>query len=176
MEFSNPKKNLEQFDIAPGQKIVDFGAGAGYYTFAVSRLVGFDGTVIALDVQKDLLLTIKREANKAHLFNIETITADLESPMGSKLKEGSMERGLVCNFLFQIKNKQNFIKEVGRVIKSGGKVLVVDWTDSFGGIGPDKRDVFPKDECRKLFLAGGFEFEREIDAGMHHYGFVFKKV
>ncbi len=175
MEFSNPQKNLEQFDVMPGQKVADFGAGAGYYTFAISRLVGPAGMVIALDVRKDLLLTIKREAVKTHLFNVETLTTDLESPLGSKLKDASMERGVVCNFLFQIKNKENFAKEVTRVIKSDGKILVIDWADSFGGIGPDKKDIVTAEMCQKLFLNNGFEFERQIDAGMHHYGFVFKK-
>ncbi len=173
--FSNPKKNLEQFDIAPGQKVVDFGAGAGYYTFAVSHMVGPTGLVVALDVQKEMLLTIKREAHKTRLFNIETVTADLDLPLGSKLKENSMERGIACNFLFQLRDKDNFVKEVRRVIKPGGKVLIVDWADSFGGIGPDKKDIFLKENCRKLFLENDFTLEREIKAGMHHYGFVFKK-
>ena len=62
--------------------------------------------VIVLDVRKDLLLTIKREAVKTHLFNIETLTTDLESPLGSKLKDASMERGVVCNFSFQIKTRK----------------------------------------------------------------------
>lgn len=173
--FSNPKKNLDQFDILAGQRVVDFGAGAGYYTFPLSHLVGPTGMVVALDIKKDLLLTIKREANKTHLFNIETVWADLESPLGSRLKDGSMERGVVSNFLFQVKNRENFVKEIRRVIKPGGKVLVVDWTDSFGGIGPDKETIFPKENCRKLFLDNDFTLEREIQAGAHHYGFVFKR-
>jgi ubiquinone/menaquinone biosynthesis C-methylase UbiE len=173
--FSNPKKNLEQFDILPGQKVVDFGAGAGYYTFPLSNLVGPTGMVVALDVKKDLLLTIKREANKTHLFNVEAVWADLETPLGSRLKDASMERGVVSNFLFQVKNRENFVAEIRRVIKPGGKVLVTDWTDSFGGIGPDKKTIFPKENCRKLFLDNDFALEREIQAGVHHYGFVFKR-
>lgn len=175
VDFSNPQKNLDQFDIISGQRVVDFGAGAGYYTFPLSHMVGPTGMVVALDVQKDLLLTIKREANKTRLFNVEAIPANLEVPQGSRLKDSSMDRAVASNFLFQIKDHELFVQEVKRILKSGGKILVVDWADSFGGIGPSKKEIFPKESCRKLFLENGFVLEREIKAGMHHYGFVFKK-
>lgn len=174
--FSDPKKNLEQFDIAPGMKVADFGSGAGYYAFLLARAVGDSGKVYALDVQKDLLATLKREAIKSHLLNIEIIWADFEAVKSTKLKDGLVERGVIANVLFQLKNKDVFAREVARVMKPGGLVLVIDWMDSFGGIGPAKSDVFPMAKCRELFEKSGFQFEKNISAGMHHYGFVFKKV
>lgn len=174
--FSHPRTNLDQFDIAPGQKIADFGSGAGFYTFLAAQATGPTGTVYAIDVQKDLLVTLKREADKSRLYNIEIIWADFERPGGTKLKDGVIERGIVANVLFQINPKETLVKEIARVLKPGGRLLVIDWTDSFGGIGPEKRDVFGKDKCKALFSANGFTFEKEIAAGIHHYGFVFKKV
>lgn len=157
-------------------KVADFGSGAGYYTFLAAKMAGHSGKVFALDIQKNLLVTLKREANKAHLFNIEIVAADFERPAGMKLKENSIERGIVANILFQIHAREEFVKEIARVMRPGGKVMVIDWTDSFGGIGPDKKDVFPADACRALFEQNGFAFEKNISAGAHHYGFVFKKV
>jgi len=174
--FSHPKKNLEQFDIAPGMKVADFGSGAGYYTLLAGKMAGSSGRVFALDIQKNLLVTLKREANKAHIFNIEIVAADFEKPSGTRLKENSIERGIVANIFFQIQAREEFAKEITRVMRSGGKVLVIDWTDSFGGIGPEKKDVFPADACRGLFEQNGFSLEKSISAGVHHYGFVFKKV
>jgi ubiquinone/menaquinone biosynthesis C-methylase UbiE len=173
--FSDPKKNLEQFDLAPSMKVADFGSGAGYYTFFAARTVGESGRVYALDINKDLLVTTKREAEKGHLFNVETIWVDMEKPLGSKLKTGSIERGIVANVMFQVKDRPVFVGEVGRVLRAGGKVLVVDWTDSFGGIGPASTDILPEEACKELFLQNGFELEKKISAGAHHYGFIFKK-
>ena len=174
--FSDPKKNLEQIDFAPGMKVADFGSGAGYHTFIVAHAVGDTGAVYALDVQKDLLMTLKREAEKNHLFNIEIIWADFESTEPGKLKENLIDRVVVTNVLFQINNKEGLVREITRVMKPSGKVLVIDWSDSFGGIGPAQKDVFPKDTCQDIFEKAGLQFEKSIDAGLHHYGFVFKKV
>jgi ubiquinone/menaquinone biosynthesis C-methylase UbiE len=173
--FSDPRKNLEQFDVAPGMKVADFGSGVGHYAFLLGQIVGSTGHVFALDVQKELLVTLKREAEKAHLFNVEVVCADFDTG-STKLKSDFIERGIVANVLFQLTEKEKFVKEVARVLKTGGKILVVDWSDSFGGIGPDKKFVLSKTECQSLFEKVGFVLEKNISAGLHHYGFVFKKV
>ncbi len=174
--FSDPIKNLNQFDLSPGQKVADFGSGAGHYAFLAARAVGQSGQVFALDVQKELLVTLKREAEKAHVSNLEVIWADFDHAGGSKLRENFIERAIVADVLFQIVEKEIFAAEAARVMKVAGKVLIIDWADSFGGIGPDKKDVLTKQKCRTIFEKSGFVFEKEIAAGSHHYGFVFKKV
>jgi ubiquinone/menaquinone biosynthesis C-methylase UbiE len=174
--FSDPRKNVEQFDLAPGMKVADFGCGAGYYAFAMAHKVGSSGQVFALDVHKELLLTLKREAIKTRLHNIEVVWCDLERPKGTKLRDGAVERGVAADVLFQVDHKEAFVHEIARVMKVGGKILVIDWTDSFGGIGPKKDVVVSAEKCRELFESAGFGFEREIDAGMHHYGLIFRKI
>ncbi len=174
--FSDPKKNLEQFDLAPGMRVADFGSGAGYYTFPLAHKVGPSGQVFALDIQKDLLVTLKHEAMKAHLSNIEVVRADFDQPNGTKLKTGAIERGVVANVLFQVGNRENLVSEIARVTRTGGLVLVVDWADSFGGIGPEPSAIFSKEKCKEFFEKAGFVIEKSIEAGIHHYGFVFKRV
>lgn len=173
--FSDPKKNLDQFDIMPTMSVGDFGSGAGFYSVPLAKMVGDKGRVYAIDIQKELLLKIKNDARKAHLFNIEIIWADFEEPLGLRLKDSVLDRGVISNTLFQIEHKSGFIKEVKRVLRPTGKILVIDWLDPFGGIGPERKKILPKDECLKLFKDEGFALEREINAGAHHYGFVFKK-
>ena len=38
--FSQPEKNIEQFAVDPGMKVVDLGSGAGFYTMSLARAVG----------------------------------------------------------------------------------------------------------------------------------------
>lgn len=173
--FSDPKKNLDQFDLSPGMKVADFGSGAGYYTFLAAQQVGETGRVYALDIQKDLLVTLKREADKSGLPNVEAVWADFDQLEGTHLRDASVDRGLVANVIFQVSNRENFVAEIVRVMKPGGKVLVVDWADSFGGIGPVQDTIFPAEKCQELFEKNGLATEKKITAGLHHYGFVFKK-
>jgi ubiquinone/menaquinone biosynthesis C-methylase UbiE len=173
--FSDPTKNLSQFDISPTQSVGDFGSGAGFYVLPLAKAVGDEGHVYAIDIQKELLSKIKTDAAREHLFNVDIIWADFEESQGLRLGDGVLDRGLITNTLFQIANKDGFIKEVNRVLRPTGKIMVIDWSDSFGGLGPDKKSLLSKEQCRKLLENGGFIFEKEIQAGAHHYGFIFKK-
>jgi ubiquinone/menaquinone biosynthesis C-methylase UbiE len=173
--FSDPKHNIEQFMLGEGARVVEFGAGSGHYAIEAGRVVGESGKVFAIDVQPALLERIKTLAKDNNLNNVETITADLENREGSKLREGSCDAGIVANVLFQIENKESFSEEVARVIRPGGKLLVVDWTDSFGGLGPHPENVVSSDEVKRLFEMRGFNVEKTIYAGDHHFGIIMRK-
>jgi arsenite methyltransferase len=176
MAFSEPKKIVDQCGVQVGQIIADFGAGSGFYVLESARALMSTGKVYAIDVQKDILSKIESEARKENLSNVDVIWGDVEKLGGTKLKDSSIDLVLVCNLLFQVQDKKSLFAEAKRILVSGGRMLVVDWEDSFGGIGPHRDQVVTKEDCVELFEMNGFAKERDINAGSHHYGFVFKKL
>lgn len=175
--FSDPEKNIEQFSLSKGNIVADFGVGSGFYAFAAAEAVGEAGRVYAIDVQKDLLQKVKNEArNIRHLSNIEIVWADLEHLGGTKLRENSMDAVIAANIFFQLENKDNACMEMRRILKNNGRVLFVDWSGSFGGLGPQPEHVFSQEQAKKLFEKHGFKEEKEIFPGAQHYGFVFRKI
>lgn len=174
--FSEPSKNIEQLGIQAGQEIADLGSGSGAYTIASAKALISTGKVYAIDINKELLNKVKNEGIKQGLYNIEVIWGDIDAPNGTKLRDFSVDIALVCNILFQVENKDVLVKEVRRILKPGGRALVVDWSDSFGGIGPKPQSVFGLEKAKEIFEKNGFHVEREFSAGSHHYGLVFKKL
>lgn len=177
MPFTNPKKNVENFGIQPGFSVVDLGAGSGMYTIPAAKLVGEGGRVYAVDIQKELLSNIKKEASKENLFNVEVIWGDVEKNGGTRLSDNSIDIAIASNILFQLEDKETFLREIKRILKPGkGKVCVIDWSDSFGGLGPPLKDVVSFEMCKDMFLRSGFELNRTLsDVGAHHYGLIFTK-
>ncbi len=174
MAFSNPEKNVEKLHLTEGMRVADFGAGSGSYALALAARVGPTGMVYAIDVVKDLLAKLKREAS-ARGLKIEVIRGDLDEEGGSKLGTESMDAVVVSNILFQAENKEMLAREAYRVLKPTASLMAVDWSDSFGNIGPIPEHVVKKDAGRNIFEKAGFVFEREFDAGSHHWGLIFKK-
>jgi len=174
--FSDPAKIIQQCGIQPGMIIADFGAGSGFYTLAVAQALSSTGKVYAIDAQKELLVRLETEARRINLSNVDVIWGDVEKSGGTKIKDSTVTLVLICNVLFQLEDKRSTLNEAKRILIPGGRVLVVDWQDSFGGIGPRKDQVVTKDAAVKLFESCGFASEREISAGSHHYGFMFKKM
>ncbi len=174
--FSDPVKNVDQCGLQAGMEIADFGSGSGFYTIASAKSLMATGRVYAIDAQKDLLTKLKNTATREGLYNVEVVWGDIEKAGGAKLRDGSVDFVFLCNILFQVDEKENVIKEAKRILKSSGKTLVVDWTDSFGGIGPKPADIVKKTDVMSMFEKEGFHLDREISAGGHHYGLIFKKL
>ena len=174
--FSDPQKILDQFKLATGRIVADLGSGAGFYAVPAAKMVGPLGRVYAVDVLKDMLQKIKNEAVRNQLFNIEALWGNIEKLGGTRLADASVDDALVCNSLFQIEDKNSFALEVKRILRSDGRLLLVDWKDSFGGLGPQPENVISSDSARSIFEKAGFSFERDIkDAGAHHYGLIFRR-
>ena len=174
--FSDPQKNIDQFAVDPGMKVADIGSGAGFYSLALARTVGTTGTVYAIDIQQDLLVKLKNEATQENLENIEIIWGDIEELKGTKLADNSVDKVVIANVLFQTHDKESVIKEAYRILKPKGSLLFIDWSDSFGGIGPANHYLVTKDQAKVLFEKNSFIFVRDVDAGAHHYGMIVKKV
>ena len=173
--FSNPEKNIEQFHVDPGMSVADLGSGAGFYSIALAKVVGPSGRVYAVDIQKELLSKIQTDAAAQGVHNIKLVWGDLDEVGGTKLPDRSVDRATITNTLFQIENKDALIDEAHRILKPNGKLLFVDWKDSYGGLGPQPKEIITYDVARTLFESNGFVFEKDIQTGDHHYGFVLKK-
>lgn len=169
--FSEPEIIVRELQLLPDMTVADFGVGSGYYTVAVARQL-HGGLVYAVDIQPSLLRRVKNLAEHEGLRNVEIVAGDVTKPEGSGLPKGTVDVVIIANVLFQIEDKEALIKEAKRVLMKGGRALVVDWTDSYGGIGPQAKDVIKKEDAMTLFMNNGWKLVREIRAGSHHYGFI----
>lgn len=153
-------------------KVADFGSGSGFYSMEAAKRVGSSGRVYAIDVQKNLLERLRSVASAQGLKNIEVIWADAEKIGGTKLKDGLIDRAVVSNILFQVKNKDNLALEVKRVVKPGGKLMIIEWS---GKDESSPETLVPQMKAQTLFEKSGFKLEQSFNAGYHHYGLIFAR-
>jgi ubiquinone/menaquinone biosynthesis C-methylase UbiE len=176
MRFANPRANVQKFRLQEGMRVADFGAGVGAYTLPAAQYVGVTGKVYAIDIQQELLRKIITAGGTEGCTNIEVIWGDVESYGGSALADQSVHRVIISNLLFLSSRKADIVKEAYRILKTNGKVLLIEWKDSFGGAGPKKESLVSMKDAKKLFTDEGFVVDEEIDPGFHHYGIIFKKI
>lgn len=171
--FSVPHENVLQLGLREGMKVGDFGAGTGHYSRAAAAIVGHSGRVYAIDVQEEILKHIKLNTHDHHQGIVETIWGDIEKSGGTHLRDQSLDAIILANTLFQIENRFGLLGEMRRVLKPGGKLLVVDWAGSYGGMGPVSEKVVTEHAAEDFFIGGGFHKVKSFRAGPHHYGIVF---
>ena len=167
--FSDPAANLSKLGLTDGMKVVDLGAGSGFYTIEAAKRIGATGRVYAVEVQKDLLERVRSLGAAQNLRNIEVIWGNVEKIGGTKLRDAIADRAVASNILFQLTKPDEFALEIKRVLKPGGKVLVIDWSD-VSVLGP--KTPFPAIKAQALFEKAGFKLDQSFGAGDHHYGLV----
>jgi len=171
--FNSPEQNILQLGLKEGMRVADFGAGSGFYSKAASQAVGYSGKIYAIEVQKDLVKKLESEIKHWKISNIDCIWGDIERRNGTKMSDNSMDAVIISNVLFQAEDKLGLIDEAKRVLKKDGKILFVDWSESFGGMGPIPEHVVTESMSKELFEKRGFKFLEKISTGAHHYGIIF---
>jgi ubiquinone/menaquinone biosynthesis C-methylase UbiE len=170
--FSTPSICLSQFNVEPGMVVADLGCGMGAYTFELASRVGPTGKVFAVEIQKNLVDTLANECKNRNLTNVSVLWDDMDDTNGMGLQDSSFDRVIIANTLFQIEDIQKLALEVKRILKPKGMVLLVDWSESFGGIGPASQYVVTQSRAQEIFEKAGLYTVKSINAGEHHYGFI----
>jgi len=175
--FLDPQKMVrEVFKLKNGDFVADFGCGHGYFTIALAHAVGKDGKVYALDIQKLVLDSIRTKAKLENFLTIEPIHADLEQDRGSKIKDGFVDCVVIGNVLFQAEHKDIMLREAYRILRSSGRLIIIEWVNNNGNrVGPPQELRLSKEQVITLCENASFAFDAEFDAGSHHYGLLFIK-
>lgn len=118
--INNPKRVLEDVGVSEGDSVLDFFCGSGDFSIAAAEMVGKKGEVNALDIHPLALETVEEKAGKRGLKNVSTIFSDLETGM----KKDSIDTVLLYGVLHRTSDKKELIKEMGKIVKTGGIVSI----------------------------------------------------
>ncbi len=173
--FSDPLKIIEQIPLINDTHVADFGCGAGAYSLLLAKKSTVS-KIFSIDVQKDMIERLGKIAKSENLHKIHVVWGDVDEENGSRLRSESIDLVLIINTLFQAEKKKQMIEEAYRVLKRDGKLVIIDWSESFGNIGP-KEDYIIREETAQLLVEEvGFFIDKKIEAGEHHYGFIAHKI
>lgn len=115
---------LQALALEPGQTVLDFGSGGGYYSMAFARLVGETGTVYAADVKPNYLDFVIRRASEAGLRNITPVRAG-SGPL--PLPDQSVDLIFTRSVFHEIKDPGQRFAALRSCLRGNGRVVVIDY-------------------------------------------------
>lgn len=174
--FLNPDFVVGELGLAEGMSVGDFGCGSGHLAVLIAQKIGVNGKLYAIDILEDKLDSVRVKAKTANVENIETVRANLEVLGSTGLANDSQDLVLLINILFQSQKKQDIFKEAHRVLKPGGRLVVIDWQKASGGFGPPDELRTSEAELYSMVEQVGFSKDRPLNVGQFHYGSLFQKV
>jgi len=117
-----PEKILSPY-IQPGMTVMDFGCGMGFFSIAMAKMVGDKGSVIAVDLQQEMLTVLWGRANRAgvadrvHTHQCERDSVGVQHPVDFVLAFWSAH---------EVPDIRGLLTEAHRFLVPRGKMLLVE--------------------------------------------------
>ena len=154
-------------DIKQNDKILDVGAGAGYFTFPLAEQTS--NTVYALDIEKEMLDYIQKLINHQGTKNITLLLEPIEI---IPLENASVQCILASMVLHEVQPLDEALKALYRVLEPGVRFVIIDWI-------PEPKNVrsnrIHSDDMKRISEQAGFKSHSISTPSEEVYALVFTK-
>jgi arsenite methyltransferase len=111
--------------LAPGERVLDLGSGAGTDSLIAAQMVGAQGHVTGIDMTPEMLAKARAAAAEVGVSNIEFIESEAERlPFGDESFDVVISNGVID----LIPDKDAVFAELHRVLVPGGRIQIADVT------------------------------------------------
>lgn len=115
---------LEGLELKPGQVVADIGAGSGVISLMLSERVGPQGTVLAVDIQQEMLDALAAKCKQKGVTNIEPVLGTTTSP---RLKPGTVDLVVMVDVYHEFDMPYEMLSDIARSLKPGGRIAFVEY-------------------------------------------------
>ncbi len=158
-----PKELLASTGLKSGQVFADVGCGPGFFTLPAAELVGEKGKVYAIDTQQEMLDSLKKR-NPPRCVQI--VRSEEEK---IPVKDAVADLALMAYVLHEVADQTIFLKEVRRILKEGGRLLVIDWKKLKEEKGPPIEERLTEEEACGFLKKAGFLNVSAASLNQSHY-------
>ncbi len=119
--FRDPYKALNAAGLASGQKVLEVGCGPGFFTVPAARIVGEEGSVLALDVNPLPVEHVQRKIETEGVTNAEVTLANVAQ---TNLPNQSFNLAFVFGFARPIGGMEAIWTELHRLLRPAGTLSI----------------------------------------------------
>jgi ubiquinone/menaquinone biosynthesis C-methylase UbiE len=159
-EEEQPDAMLDALKIPPGATVADVGAGVGYTSLRLARRVGPQGTVLATDVQPEMLRMLVDNARAAGVKNIRPIRC---THLDSRLPEGKVDLAIMVDVYHECPYPEELLQGLRKALKPGARLVLVEFRgeDPNVPIKPEHKMTYA--QVRREIEPQGFTFKEKFD-------------
>jgi len=119
-----PEQLLQALKIQAGDVVADVGAGVGYFSLRLARLVGKTGKVLAVDIQQAMLDELARSRDREGLQNIDTILGTVTDP---KLLPNTVDLVLLVDVYHEFSQPAAMMEKIRAALKPKARLVLVEY-------------------------------------------------
>ncbi len=162
---------LKNLAVKEGMVIADIGAGSGYYSALLTKLVG-TGKVFALDVEPEMIAYLNKRIKKEKLSHILPV---LSSEQKVSLPDSTIDMMLLVDVYHEFSYPYEMAVSMRAALKPGGKLVLVEFRSEDLTVPIKTIHKMSEAQAIKEFKAAGFIFDKNIDNLPWQHCMVFTK-
>ena len=163
---------LENLPLQAGDSAADLGAGSGYFTLPMARIVGEAGTVYAVDIQPQMLAIVERRSAQSGLENIEPVLATTLSP---GLPANSIDLALMVDAYHEFESPREVMLALRESLVPGGKVVLIEYRAEDPTVPIIPSHKMTEKQVKAEMEAVGLEFVSNSDILPQQHYLIFRK-
>ena len=155
-----PSKAIAALRIPPGAVVADVGAGSGYYTVRLARVVGATGRVVATDLQPGMLDLIREKVAHERLSNVELVRGRPDDP---NLPPATFDLILMVDVYHELASPQIFVRKLKEALKPGGRLVLIEFRLEDPRVPIREEHKMSVEQIRHELTADGLGIDEVID-------------
>jgi FkbM family methyltransferase len=167
----NTSQLLKNLAVQPGTAIADIGAGSGYHSTLLSKMVG-TGKVYAVDVEPEMIAYLK---NRIKLEGYKNIIPVLSTEQKVSLPANSIDIMLLVDVYHEFSFPYEMTLSMLEALKPSGKLVLVEFRAEDPNVPIKTIHKMSERQAVKEFKASGFLFEKNIGNLPWQHCLIFRK-
>jgi ubiquinone/menaquinone biosynthesis C-methylase UbiE len=170
-ETEKPELVIQAMALKPGMTVAEIGAGTGFFSRRIAKVVGPTGKVYAEDIQPQMLDLLKQRTAKEGVGNVVPVLGTETDP---KLPAHSVDRVLLVDVYHEFQKPEPMLAAIRRCLAPGGAVTLVEYRlegDTASHINIKHR--MSVEQVLSEWTAAGFELVRRNEALPSQHVFIF---
>ena len=167
----SPEQMLDALELKQGQTVADVGAGVGYLTLRIAKRVGPTGKVYGVDVQREMLARLRKNAAKAKLSNVETVLGSENDP---KLPAGQIDLILMVDVYHELSQPQLMLQNMKKALSPTGRLVLVEYRKEDPSIPIRLEHKMSAVEVQTEVEAEGYRLEKAVKTLPRQSVFIFR--
>jgi ubiquinone/menaquinone biosynthesis C-methylase UbiE len=171
-EEEQPEAMLDALEIKPGDVVADVGAGVGYTSARISRRVGNQGTVLATDIQPQMIKLMRENMKELNIKNVKPI---LCTATDTKLPDAGVDLVLMVDVYHESSDPAGLLKGLRKALKPGGRLVLVEFRGEDPDVPIKPEHKMTTEQVRKEIEPQGFAFKEVKDFLPWQHILIFEK-
>ena len=171
IEEERPDQVVEQMKLKQTDVVADVGAGTGYFSFRISRVVA-QGKVFAVDIQPEMLAVIekrKKESKADNVIAVKSMEAD------AKLPDNSVDVALLVDVYHEFSFPREMMLSLVKALKPGGRVVQIEYRGEDPAVPIKRLHKMTVAQARKEMAAVGLVWKETKDFLPQQHFIVYEK-